>query len=770
MKNERISAMKKRLYAICNTHLDPVWIWNRRSGRCAWLNTMHSVVRMMREFPELKFSCSAAALYRWVEETDPALFAAIAELVAARRWEIVGGWEVQSDAAISRPEPLLRQALSAKPYFREKFGVDVKIAYNVDAFGHNAGLPKILTACGFTHYVCMRTNAGTPPLFDWVADDGSRVAVLKIITYGTGGVCGDIPSEKRLFDEYFDCHVKSPLERQTLFFGLGDHGGGISRVQLEWLEEKRKNYDIVFSTLEEYFADVAGQPRPEISGELGPVFRGCYSNGREIKRKAARATRRLLTAEKLGVPAAELSGLWRELCFFHFHDILPGTSAREVFERDILPGLGGVESAADTLVDRELFRRSAGLDTRFMTQGGIYAWNPHPAPHRTIVSELDFPDPNVTGRNIDALRDAEGNEYPLQVLPPPTTFGPGGSAWGRLTAAVDLPPLGARTFAFAYAKRHFPALGFAAQRALLEKLSFEVFFDDTRTWGSRLKAFTTRLGAAERVSVTEWLDGPVCSILRSEWRYGNSTITLDLARYAGIAETGVRVQLDWHEVRCAVKLVCRHSLATPAFVTGNGATAVRHIGPDDYYARYEWVGGDLRTRHPESAEVSMIDWCASGGPAKSFAVYAPDLHSCDHAENALRITLIRPVLYADIDGFARNTQTGWNDLGWSERKLWIAELENTPFEALPGLAARRLHNGEACIVTAHAPGKTLPYCDLPVPPSLRGAVMEAYRRNEAGEYELRLRNPGGAAVTVELPPPLKTQTLPPYALRTFTWK
>lgn len=73
--------MKKRLYVICNSHLDPVWIWNRSSGRSSWLNTMYAVTEIMQENPDLKFTCSAAALYRWVEETDPALFRRIAALV-----------------------------------------------------------------------------------------------------------------------------------------------------------------------------------------------------------------------------------------------------------------------------------------------------------------------------------------------------------------------------------------------------------------------------------------------------------------------------------------------------------------------------------------------------------------------------------------------------------------------------------------------------------------------------------------------------------------
>ena len=125
--------MKKKIYLICNSHLDPIWLWNRTSGRSAWLNTMHSVVRIMQENPDMKFTCSAAAQYRYIEECDPALFRKISELIREKRWEIVGGWEVQPDVIISRPQPLIHQALSGKKYFLDRFNVDVKIGYCVDS-------------------------------------------------------------------------------------------------------------------------------------------------------------------------------------------------------------------------------------------------------------------------------------------------------------------------------------------------------------------------------------------------------------------------------------------------------------------------------------------------------------------------------------------------------------------------------------------------------------------------------------------------------------
>ncbi|MBR6371812.1 MAG: alpha-mannosidase, partial [Victivallales bacterium] len=307
----------KKLYVICNSHLDPVWIWRRRSGRTAWTNTMHSVVRMMKTHPQLKFTCSAAALYRWIEDTEPALFRQIAELVEAGRWEIVGGWEVQADAIISGTEALIRQAVSAKEYFQRKFGIDVRTAYSVDSFGHSAGLPKILKATGFDNYVFLRPMShqmDLPLLFNWQADDGSSVRALRIFdTYDLENV------DRQFYMDRIDEHIRKGLPHQTLFFGVGDHGGGLYEKHLQWLDEASEKYEIVFSTLAEYFAELPQQELPAYKGEMSNVFRGCYSACHEVKRQIALAMDRLESAEKLGIPARELDYAWKEILFNHFH-------------------------------------------------------------------------------------------------------------------------------------------------------------------------------------------------------------------------------------------------------------------------------------------------------------------------------------------------------------------------------------------------------------------------------------------------------------------
>ncbi|MBR4124678.1 MAG: hypothetical protein IKR13_00610, partial [Victivallales bacterium] len=566
------------MHVIFNTHIDPVWIWSRRSGRNAWLNSIASNVTLLKENPGLKFVCSASALYRWVEECAPALFRDLQALVKEGRWELVGGWEVQSDAILSRLEPLLRQGLVGKVFFRERFGVEVKIGYNVDAFGHSAGLPQILNATGFTHYCFMRPQMPDTPVFRWNGPGGSQVTCLNIKqAYGT-----DYAMDEADFYRYLEHFLGTGQGEQALFFGVGDHGGGLYRKHLEWFRQAEKRYPLKFSTLGDYFQLFEEKDLPVVQGELGPFFRGCYSACHPVKEAVARATRRLLAAEKLGVAPGELTDDWRELLFANFHDSLPGTCIRSTYEKDVLPGLGSVQHHADECIDRVLAQRASRQDTRFMEQGGIQVWNPHEFDYQTIVDVTNFSDPNATGVDFDAYVDSDGNEYPIQYLPPATTFGPCGRPWQRFMAVVPTAAGKMRYLALRHIGKTFPKVGFDRLYKLQAIISLPIYYDNSRTWGFGLESFLDLQGYAECVKVEEFQDGPVCAILRSHWVWRTSTIRVDLVQYAGIPEIGIQIRLDWRETRCALKLAFAHGLEQPEFAVGEAAAVVQKLSAKDY--------------------------------------------------------------------------------------------------------------------------------------------------------------------------------------------
>ena len=147
-----------KLHLVGNAHIDPVWLWRWQEGFSEILSTFRSALDRMNDFPDFKFTCACSSYYRWVESVDPQMFAEIKQRVEEGRWSIVGGWYLQPDCNIPDGESFARHGLVAQRYFMEKFGVTAKTGYNVDSFGHNAALPKILKGCGMENYVFMRPS------------------------------------------------------------------------------------------------------------------------------------------------------------------------------------------------------------------------------------------------------------------------------------------------------------------------------------------------------------------------------------------------------------------------------------------------------------------------------------------------------------------------------------------------------------------------------------------------------------------------------------
>ena len=94
--------------------------------------------------------------------------------------------------------------LYGKAYCKEALGVDVKIGFNPDSFGHAAGLPTILKQSGYGYYVFMRPgdqeqepDKKLPLLFWWEGPDGSRVLTLRILgSYDSPAAANTRPSPK----------------------------------------------------------------------------------------------------------------------------------------------------------------------------------------------------------------------------------------------------------------------------------------------------------------------------------------------------------------------------------------------------------------------------------------------------------------------------------------------------------------------------------------------------------------------------------------------
>ena len=135
---------KPVVHMIGQAHLDPVWLWRWTEGRAEALATSQSAVDRLDETPDFHFTRGESQVYRWIEEENPELFARIRVYIDEGRWHVVNGMIIQPDMNIPCGESFVRQVLLGKAYLRDRLGVEPRIAYCVDSFGHAGTLPQIL--------------------------------------------------------------------------------------------------------------------------------------------------------------------------------------------------------------------------------------------------------------------------------------------------------------------------------------------------------------------------------------------------------------------------------------------------------------------------------------------------------------------------------------------------------------------------------------------------------------------------------------------------
>ena len=459
---------RKRVHLICNAHLDPAWLWPWEEGLAEAVATFRVACDFCERVPGFVFCHNEAVLYKWVEDHDPELFERIRRFVRAGRWHVAGGSYLQPDLNMPSGESHIRHFLYGKNYFLDRFGVEPTTAYNFDSFGQPEGYVQILVGCGFDSYVFCRPDRSSMTLpvgpFRWRDRSGKEVIARRSADWYLTN------------QRAYECltrwlpHYASEPETMILW-GIGNHGGGPSREDLEQIERfarEHPEYDLVHSTPEAFFRQALHRrpSLPIVAGEMQNTFPGCYSSMSRIKRahraceNLAAVTERLCALAwwtgRADWPEADLNAAWRDLLFGEFHDILPG-SAIPMVERDSLALFGHCSEILRrtrarifaTLLRREP-RAPEGVTP-------IFVWNPHGFP-ASCDMEFELMSTNVGGVPAGAaevtVRDAEGAVVPSQKVQPAA---PCAGDWRlRLAVPVRLRPFELRRFEVHWKRREQP--------------------------------------------------------------------------------------------------------------------------------------------------------------------------------------------------------------------------------------------------------------------------------------------------------------------------
>lgn len=346
----KIEHPQSKIYLLGHAHLDMAWLWPVKETWIAAQRTFESVLKLQQEFPDLIFCHSTPALYAWMEEHRPDLFAAIQTQVKAGRWEIVGGMWIEPDLNLIGGESIVRQIFYGQRYVKEKFDQFTKVAWVPDTFGFCATLPQFLELGCIEYFVTQKLSWNDTTKFPygffwWRSPDGSQIFSLM------SALIGEDIDPLKMANYAVDWQRKTNLENALWLPGVGDHGGGPTRDMLEVAHRWQKSPffpQLEFTTAENYLQNIEKlaldrqSPIPIWDDELYLEFhRGCYTTHADQKRYNRRCEGLLYQAElfaslatisaKVSYPKIELEQSWKKLLFNQFHDILPGTSIPEVF-------------------------------------------------------------------------------------------------------------------------------------------------------------------------------------------------------------------------------------------------------------------------------------------------------------------------------------------------------------------------------------------------------------------------------------------------------
>ena len=464
-----------------NSHIDAAWLWPWTETVDVVRRTFGTALQIMEEYPQATYTQSAAAYSEWMFEKYPSLHQQIVDRVKQGRWEMVGGMWVEPDLNMPDGESLVRQLLVGKRFFKDKFGVDVRIGWNPDSFGYNWQLPQIYKKSGIDYFVTQKmawndTNQLPLKTFWWQSPDGSRV-----LTYFPHDYVNEI-DPLRMARDLATSQTLNPGTREMMhLYGMGDHGGGVTRAMLEdgvtWSNPDTVFPKTSFGVAQGFFSDMeaaadtehapiwnyktlaAGDthlPTPS-SGKFSlPVWndelyfeyhRGVFTTQAQHKRNMRESEEQLLNAEKFAslawlsgdpYPGTELTESWKQVLFNQFHDLAAGSGIGQIY-RDAQRDYDSVRLVSEHATSQALRTLESQIDTRAPLSGvPVIIWNPL-AWQRTDIVAIDVQLPDSPKGTISVV-NSDGQPQPFQVL----TKDPGRNKYRLLVEAKDVPSLGYR--------------------------------------------------------------------------------------------------------------------------------------------------------------------------------------------------------------------------------------------------------------------------------------------------------------------------------------
>lgn len=679
---------------IGHTHIDVAWLWRLKHTREKAARSFSTVLRLMEQYPEYIFLQTQPQLYEYIKSDYPEIYESIKERVQEGRWEAGGAMWLEADCNLASGESLVRQLLYGTRFFREEFGVDCKYLWLPDVFGYSWALPQILRKSGIETFMTTKIswnqyNRMPHDTFMWRGIDGTEVLTHFITTPDPGSSEGAFyytyngkvtpSSVQGIWDAYRDKSLNSSL---LLAYGYGDGGGGVNREMLEMRRRldqipglpavKTGRADTYFNELQQQVANSNSYVHTW-DGELYlELHRGTYTSqayNKLMNRKLEllyRETEWMQVMSSLlnasahagnGETSLLLYEGWKIILRNQFHDIIPGSSIREVYEDS------RVEYSEARAIGEKVWNQSVSFLTDGKQRHEVMVFNSSPWEQTELVclpqgaAAEDWLDAhnrpleaqqvdgkqwvkveNVPSMGYAVIRHSERADVVMQkVKEDPFKK----LSQGLITPFYEIEWHANGQIARLYdriEKREIIAEGQQGNR-------FEVFEDKPKgrheAWD--IDIFYTEkkqeVTCVTRMEVTD--TGALAAIVRFEWSYMDSTVAQDMVLYAHNRRIDFKTHVNWNEQRKLLKVAfpvrIRATEATYDIQFGN-VKRPTHWNTSWDYARFETVGHQWADLSERGYGVSLLNDCKYGYDIK---------------DNVMRLTLIKsakvPDPTADID-------------------------------------------------------------------------------------------------------------------------
>lgn len=335
-------------YCIGHAHIDLAWLWPIRETKRKVARTFSNQLRNIKHYDDFIFAQSQPQMWTWLKEGYPELYGRVKQAVNDGRIELQGGMWCEGDTNLTAGESWIRQSVYGKRFWKEEFNQDMRLCWLPDVFGFPATLPQVLRGCGMEYFMTIKLISNTVnqfpyKTFNWVGLDGTAVLahMEPLGDYNAGA------SPLAIFKGNMRNTEKDIIPKALLIYGDGDGGGGPGEGHIEYIKRHKKLFNCKVSKSIDLFDDLVPYRdiMPTHHGELYyERHQGCYTSQANNKKWNRKMENTLHKVEWLGVVAKnagrpydfnKLEEIWKEVLLYQFHDILPGSSIKRVYDESV---------------------------------------------------------------------------------------------------------------------------------------------------------------------------------------------------------------------------------------------------------------------------------------------------------------------------------------------------------------------------------------------------------------------------------------------------